>query len=221
MRKQEFLPQCSTRLPPFYPSTNQLVNDLISENSSKLVEQNAYTDSPFDSEVGAGSQLVNRLNEAGLPTLPVDSRSKTKFPLLSPSSAFDPFSSSNHQTFRGNGHNDKLYSLFADPVKGPSISLLMNQLSKTFNGQLPGALSFSDSDSVKSGSNASCLVENHIYEEILYECLEKQGQLTPEDKHSLGMVLGQTANRMAAVGLHPNNTPPEHSSLDFLQGTQI
>ena len=67
---------------------------------------------------------------------------------------------------------NNLYSYFADPVKGPSINNLMDELSRNSN-------SFSDSESIKSSTStlSKSLVENHIYEEILYECFEKQNQL--------------------------------------------
>ena len=72
--------------------------------------------------------------------------------------------------------NEKLLNLFADPVKGPCINLLMDELYR-----LPSQnqQNNSDTESIKSGSNQSTyhtrsIAENHIYEEILYECLENQ-----------------------------------------------
>ena len=58
------------------------------------------------------------------------------------------------------------YSLFVDPVTGPSINRLMEHLSRNYStGQETGE----DCLSVSTRS----VPENHIYEEILYECLER------------------------------------------------
>ena len=82
--------------------------------------------------------------------------------------------------------NEQLYSQFADPISGPNINCLMDQLSRSFAtkstfGQLGQSDSLMIADdgsscSLKSGTStislAKSLVENHIYEEILYEALE-------------------------------------------------
>ncbi|KAF7496664.1 hypothetical protein SSS_08912 [Sarcoptes scabiei] len=97
---------------------------------------------------------------------------------------------------RNRKRQDEVYSLLSDPIKGPSINKLMNKLSKSWsliekecekykqiNDFILANLkhgSFNE-DFYEHSNRSSCssnrsrsLVENHIYEEILYECLQKQ-----------------------------------------------
>lgn len=92
---------------------------------------------------------------------------------------------------------DNLYSFFADPMKGPSINHLMDELSRNFS-------SFSDNESVKSSTStlSKSLAENHIYEEILYECFEKQNQLDSVIDGQLNLVMLQNDHQTVSNGLN-------------------
>lgn len=180
-----------TNMPMFNSTMDQLMNNIKYETArpTAKADDNAKKINQHDSICKLPEQFQNR--------------STPKKPnRIVPSSFSEP------------SRRDNLYSFFADPVKGPSINHLMDELSRNFS-------SFSDNESVKSSTStlSKSLAENHIYEEILYECFEKQsqldsvigGQLSPMMLHDDPKTV---SNRLNVTSFMSSLAAPNNTTLD-------
>lgn len=178
-------------MPMFRSTMDQLMSNILQESSShsKVKERDTCKGKSASDGLGKGSTTTTAAN--------------------SDSPNVKPKKPTRTMPANLNTPKDELYSFFADPVKGPSINLLMDELSRNFTSTA------SDTDSIRSGNStlSKSLAENHIYEEILYECLEKQGHLG----HSLANKREQSNFRANSPALYlPNGTPMVASASNGL-----